>query len=224
MGALVAALFAMGRTPDQIIEVLRSELVHRNPFRDFTVPRVALLRGGRLTAMLARLFGDTRIEDLPIDCFCVSADLFTADLVVHRLGDVRTALAATMTIPGVTPPISAGGRLLVDGGVLDNLPVGPMAVLDAGPIVAVDVMRQLAVTRRDGEAPLTLMDILVRSTVLGSRHASALATEQVALVISPPVQDIGLRDFRQIDRAVEAGRRAARTAFERDDLASTLLP
>jgi NTE family protein len=107
----------------------------------------------------------------------------------------------------------------VDGGVLDNLPVGPMAAQEAGPIVAVDVMRQLPVAR-DGEGPLSLLEILVRATVLGGRHASALATEHVSLVISPRVQDIGLRDFRQIDRAVEAGRRAARTMLERrDDLA-----
>jgi predicted acylesterase/phospholipase RssA len=220
VGALIAAMFATGRHPEEMARLLRDELVRRNPFTDFTLPRVALLRGRRFEMMLARLFGSVRLEDLLVDCFCVSADLVSTELFIHRRGEVRRAVAATMAVPGLTPPVALDGRLLVDGGVLDNLPVAPMSVPAEGPVIAVDVMRRVAVSERT-VGPLSLMETLLRATVLGSRRTSASALEQATVVISPQVQDIGLRDFRQLDRAIEAGRRAALVALdEHPDLIS----
>jgi predicted acylesterase/phospholipase RssA len=170
--------------------------------------------------MLARLFGSARLEDLLVDCFCVSADLVSAELIIHRRGEVRSAVAATMAVPGLTPPVALHGRLLVDGGVLDNLPVATMSVPAEGPVIAVDVMRRVKVSERT-VGRLSLMETLLRATVLGSRRTSAAALEQATMVITPDVQDIGLREFRQLDRAIEAGRRAALVALdEHHDLIS----
>ena len=122
MGALVGALFATGLGPDEIEAKLRAELVERNPMNDYTIPLAALVRGRKAEAMLLRLFGDLQIEELEREFFCVSSDLVTSELVVHRRGPLYEAVGASFCLPGIGPPVAAGDRLLVDGGVLDNLP------------------------------------------------------------------------------------------------------
>jgi NTE family protein len=98
-GALVAAMFALGMPPSEIARRCRSEFVQRHAFNDFTAPRVALLRGRRFAAVLVRVFGDAHIEQLTRSFFCVSADMGSAELVVHRRGRLATAVGAAPRCP-----------------------------------------------------------------------------------------------------------------------------
>ena len=164
--------------------------------------------------MLERLFGELTIEELAKPLFTVSADLLSSRLVVHRRGNLMEAVGASMSIPGLAPPLPHGGRLLVDGGVLNNLPVDAMADSAEGPIVAIDVVKRLEPSE-DGDAPLpSIMETLSRATVLGSVERAERNRELALLVVTPEVQDIPLRDFRSLDRAVERGREAARRALD----------
>jgi predicted acylesterase/phospholipase RssA len=89
-----------------------------------------------------------------------------------------------------------------------------MADTAEGPIVAVDVVRRLEPS--DAEAPSlpSIMETLSRATVLGSVERAERNRELALLVVSPDVQDVPLRDFRALDRAIEAGRAAARAALD----------
>jgi NTE family protein len=232
MGAFVGAMFALGRTPDEMVEVCKAELVSRNPFNDYTIPRVSLIRAHKAEAMLRRVFGTARIEQLPIDYFSVSAEMLHAQVVVHRRGPLADAVGGSMSIPGLVPPLREAGRLLVDGGVLNNLPIDIMAGSGEGPVVAVDVMgrkleasaartdpvpaRRFRLRRRVEEGELALPNILEtlsRVTVLGSWRAAAQNREHAAAILTPELTGIGLFEFGRIDAAVEAGRRAAREAL-----------
>jgi predicted acylesterase/phospholipase RssA len=164
--------------------------------------------------MFDRLFGEMTIEELAKPLFTVSADLLSSRLVVHRRGSLTEAVGASMSIPGLVPPLSRSGRLLVDGGVLNNLPIDAMADSEEGPIVAVDVVRRLEASALDEPALPSIMETLSRATVLGSVERAERNRELALLVISPETQDIPLRDFRSLDRAVEAGRAAARAALD----------
>jgi predicted acylesterase/phospholipase RssA/CRP-like cAMP-binding protein len=208
MGALVGAQFALGREPVEIRERCRTELVERNPLGDYTVPRIALTRGRRGRAMLDRLLGEARIEDLPRDFFCVSSDLVAGTLSVHREGRLADAVAASVALPGIVPPVRLGDRVLVDGGVLDNLPVGEMAVTGEGPVIAVDVTARFDATARAG-----IKETLLRTLVLGSSDTAAAAQAHADAVIEPDVTGIGMLDFARLDDLVERGREAARRAL-----------
>jgi NTE family protein len=119
-----------------------------------------------------------------------------------------------MSIPGLVPPLPRSGRLLVDGGVLNNLPVDAMADADEGPIVAIDVVRRLEASDR-GEPPLpSIMETLSRATVLGSVERAERNRDLALLVVTPDVQDVPLRDFRALDPALEAGRAAMRRVLD----------
>ena len=112
------------------------------------------------------------------------------------------------------PPLSRSGRLLVDGGVLNNLPIDAMADSGEGPIVAVDVVRRLEASAAGEPALPSIMETLSRATVLGSVERAERNRDLARLLITPDVQDVALRDWSSLDRAVEAGRQAAEHALE----------
>jgi NTE family protein len=223
MGAFVGGMFAMGLSPGEIQARCREELVVGRPLSDYAVPVTSLLRGGRARAMLRRTFGSTTIEELERDFLCVSCDLVKGAQVIHRRGPLYEAVAASMCLPGLFAPMAREGRLLVDGGVLDSLPVGPMALTPEGPIVAVDVGRRFEHSRPHGRlgqsrgraALPTVKETLARSIVLGSIDGAAAARAQADLLIEPETGTCAMLDFKRLDEMVAAGRSAARAALAR---------
>ena len=231
IGALIGAAHAMGLDPQEIDAQIYEEFLRRNPLGDYAVPRHALYRGERIRAALMRHF-DTRIEDLPRPFSCVSADLLGGNLVVHRTGPLAPSICASLSIPGVLPPVPMGDRLLVDGGILDNLPVETMAADGEGPIIAVDVTSReerdeaaaVRTSRRrrgqapgewDRETPLpTMGESMLRLVLLGSADTQDAARRHADLVISPRDEGVGILEWHMLDRMIEAGRRATREALE----------
>ena len=218
MGALLAALHAQGASPADATAVVRRELVEHNPFHDFALPRHSLLRSGRVSRMLDRLFGRTRVEELAAPYFAVSCDLHAAVEVVHRTGSLAEVVGASMAIPGLVRPRQSEGHLLVDGGVLNNLPVDVMAAEDEGPVVAVDVMRpfDLAGGSSPGRPP-SLVETVGRSMVLGSWQKAARHRELADLVVLPELGSTGISQFGRLDELVRAGRAAAEAALDAAD-------
>lgn len=233
MGAFVAALHAAGRSAGDIADICRRQFIERNPFNDYTVPRVSLIRARKAKEMLRQVFGDTRIEELTRPFFCVSADLLGGKVVCHDRGPVWEAVGASMSLPGLTPPVRRDGLLLVDGGVLNNLPVDLISTTE-GPVVAVDVMvrelrgvgpagpRGLGPARfRPGIRPAaaapplpSIVDTLSRTTVLGSWRLAEQNRLLADLVISPEVTGIAMFGFHQIDAAIAAGHAATLVALQ----------
>jgi predicted acylesterase/phospholipase RssA len=237
MGAYVGAMFALEQGPDEIRARCRAEFVDRNPLSDYTIPVVSLVRGTRAMAMLGRTFGRRTIESAPRAFFSVSCDLSSGELVVQDRGPLVESVAASMCVPGVLAPRLSGGRLLVDGGVLNNLPVAPMAASGEGPIIAVDVTAQFqppqdtlphrgwprrrewtAWARRtmlgvDVPSP-RLKETLVRSMAIGSVDAVESARRNADLLITPETGAVPMLDFGHMDQMIEVGRQAARTALD----------
>ncbi len=217
MGAFVGAMFAMGMPPAEIHVRCHEELVARRPLGDYGVPTHSLLRGGRARGMLTRTFGERTIEELPREFVCVSCDLVSGEQVVHRSGVLAEAVGASMCLPGVFAPRERDGQLLVDGGVLDSLPVETMAATAEGPVVAVDVGRRFERPsprrlRRDRPPLPPLKETLARAIVLGSIDTAKRSRARADVLIEPVTGDCGMLDFSRLDEMVEAGRLAARGA------------
>lgn len=107
--------------------------------------------------------------------------------------------------------------MLVDGAVVDNMPIGLVAELGEGPLIAVDVRATTPSgdRRPDGEIRLpSLGETLMRTVLFGSADTRAAAQRHADLVITPAGEGIGLLEFHQIDRAIESGRRAAHEALD----------
>jgi NTE family protein len=129
---------------------------------------------------------------------------------------------ASLAIPGVLPPVIDGDEVLVDGGVLNNLPADVMLAMRRGPVIAVDVCRKSTFTASAvdlDELPLwkmlwgqrrgvpNILALLVRAGTVSSQAQVKSLGARVDLLIEPKLEGIGMLDWHAFDRAVEAGYR-----------------
>jgi predicted acylesterase/phospholipase RssA len=184
--------------------------------------------------MLDRLYGERLLEDLGARFFCLSANLSRATMRVHERGPIWRAVGASMSIPGIGPPICDNGDLLIDGSVLTNLPVEVMREMCPGKVAAVDVSadRDLSVDRSwiDFPSPArllaarpwrsraaripTILEILFRGAMLGSIAAERGISERVDLYLRPPLNGVRLLDFKALDRVEAAAYEYTARALE----------
>ena len=212
---------------------LREAVIEGPSALDLTFPAVALASGAHVTGNLQRFFGDTNIDDLWVDYFAVSCNLTQGEVVVDRTGPVWQAVRSSLSIPGIFPPVRRGNDLLVDGGVLDNLPVEEMQRLHEGAyVIAVDVSNKRDLVAGDlPEAGIVsgwralverfnplrprsesvgIARILMRLTEFSS--AFGFEADLADLVLRPPVQAFGEMDFRRsLDGLEDVGYRYAKT-------------
>ncbi len=224
MGAFIGAQLAMGRGIAEIDACCYEEWVRNNPINDYTIPRHGLIRGHKARAMLERVFGDARTEELPRSFYCASVNLRQSRLVVNRDGPLVESVGASMSLPLIAPPLRHGGALLIDGSLLDNLPLEPMAASGEGPVLAMDIKagserpapRDGAVHERAKQRLPSLPETLGRIALLSSANTDEAAQRYADMTISMRVSGVGLLEFHQIDQAREAGRRAATEALAGD--------
>lgn len=221
VGAIIASLHAAGYDGEDLEELCYAEFVRRRPFSDWRLPSHSLAKGHRMAEGLRRALGDAVFEGLPRQLHTVSTDLVTRTRQVHRRGALTEAVNASARLPVLFAPIPDDtGRLLVDGGVLDNLPVDLLTERDEGPVVAVNIAmgggggdggRRSRSARPRVPA---LGETLLRTMMIGSGGAVAAAQAEGAWVVTPPTLGVGLLEFHQMDRMVAAGRAAARALLE----------
>ena len=220
-GAIVAAGVAAEWDDAELRARFHDAFARSNPLRDYAWPAVALTKGREVTRRLRQHFGERGLEDLWRPCFAVACNLTRGTSVVQRRGPVWAALRASVAIPGLLPPWVVGGEMLVDGGLMDNLPVDVMARATLGPVVAVDVSNmgrvrphmeqprgrlRRALVGREFEGA-RMASVLVRAAMVGSVTQGQLGRDQAQLVLEPPLPGVQLLDWKALDRAVEAGYR-----------------
>lgn len=228
MGAIIGAGIAMGWDDEELDRRIRQAFVASSPVDDLTLPLVAFARGGKVRERLAHHFGDRATEDLWLPFFCISTNLTTGAQQVHRQGRVRDVLLASLSLPGILPPVTSGDEVLVDGAVLNNYPADIMRAFHTGPIVGVDVGRGRSIEAADVAGPTSVMrwllsgawrsgapivSVLMRAATVTAYHQITAAHQVTDVLIEPEVDNIEIRDWKAYDSAVSEGRRAALAAF-----------
>lgn len=188
-GGGIAALTAYGQPHARSREMVREAFVKMAPFRAYSLPFHSLMRKGSVEAP-ARFLGKNRlIEDLWIPFFCVSCDISTRKKEVHDRGRLWKALCATTALPGVLPPMVMRGKILVDGGVVDNIPIEPMRGVTRGPIIVVDVG-----AREEQLLDPTVLDLPVNSAVILSHVHPLLEPVAVPSLLTVVMSTMDLAD------------------------------
>jgi predicted acylesterase/phospholipase RssA/CRP-like cAMP-binding protein len=233
MGAVIAAQVALGLSREELID-LNLRFMSRKPFAQYTVPMLALLNARRLQEGMQMAVGETRIEDLWINCFAISVNLTTTEMVVHDRGPVWEAVRASVSLPGILPPFVRGSHLLVDGGVINNLPGDVMRQRGGGSVIAVNVSaandlrfppsgipsewrifwNKLLPFARPVLVP-GLAAIVMRTLLLASANRTALVERDADLVLKPPLNAYGLMEFKKIHAIAEVGYRYTLEAASR---------
>jgi NTE family protein len=232
-GGLWGSLYAFGYTPDeiqsQVAWATSNAIFARNPD---DLDSWLGLRGVRL--ILEEALGDARFDDLRIPFAVTAVDLNTAEHLVLNTGKVVDAVLSTISVPGVFPPRPHNGRLLIDGGILDPVPVGVARRLCPGlPVVAVVLSPSVQTWNSASRQPRLLNSLpFLLKYVSAFRFSKALNLLMQAVDISgalltdlllqidppdvivrPEVRDTGLLDFAGVDVVTAEGERAATAAL-----------
>ncbi|WP_418139388.1 patatin-like phospholipase family protein [Oceanimonas smirnovii] len=163
----------------------------------------ALLRRSTLTIPRLKNF-----DQLPIPYRAVATDMETMTPVVLNKGHLATAMQASMSVPGVLQPVDLNGKLLADGGVVNNLPVDVAKDMGAGVVIAVDIGDAM-LPRESLDSALAMVTQLTNYlTRAGTERQKALLTEDDVL-LTPDITGIGVGDFRLMPAAIARGRAAA---------------
>ena len=228
MGAIIAAGIACGWDDEEMHTRIYKAFVESNPLSDYRLPVVGLVKGHKVDARLKEHFGDILIEDLPLPFFAVSTNLTQGTFQVHTSGLLREALRATISLPGILPPVvSADRQVLVDGAVLNNFPVDVMRETHRGRIIGVDVAAAPEALAADDfinppsffgwamrhglKAAPPIANLLMRAATVSVNPNQHRAITDILL--TPEMKGIELRDWKEYEPAVQSGYDATRQAL-----------
>lgn len=229
-GAIVGALYAAGKSPDDIERLMRQLNLRQWFARDRT--GMGLFSTDGIRRIICTQVGkDTRIQDLPRAFACVAVDLDSRQEVIFDSGPVADAVCASAAYPGLFAPVQIAGRFLVDGGVLNPVPFDVTRRLGAERVIAIDLAADEPFFTSSGsrnkqhdgwlfrllfkaERQKTLR-VVARSIGIMTHELRVRKIEQAPaeLIIYPDVQGIGLMDFDLVDACLAAGESAARDAL-----------
>ncbi len=231
MGGLIAAAYATGLSPDLMEqEALRMASLRRLlALADPSLPRRGLFKGQKVREYLARHLGDRTFDDLRVPLTLVAVDLNTGREVFLNQGQIADAVRATVALPGIFTPVEWDGQLLVDGGLLDNLPADAVRQMGADVVIAVDVTSDSGVVASLVEGlhqrryvPSGLVDtveVLWRSLDVMmaeiSRRRLAEAPPEVIIRPAIPPDVTVLTGFPRAAEIIAAGEEAAQEALPR---------
>ena len=143
IGALVGAIFASGEINSLEETVLRIDWMQIASFIDMVLPKSGLIDGKKITSFIRSQVKETNIEDLPIPFCAISTDLYTGREIIIREGDIIEAVRASFSIPGIFTPVKKNNMILLDGGLVNPVPVSAVRNMGADSIIAVDLSHDI---------------------------------------------------------------------------------
>ncbi|ORU94100.1 MAG: hypothetical protein A6F70_07615 [Cycloclasticus sp. symbiont of Bathymodiolus heckerae] len=226
IGAIIASGIAVGYDSEGISQLCKN---HLKKLFDYTLPLLSLIKGRRIEHELNAAFGDQLIEDLVIPFFCISTNLTRAEQIVHTRGALKDALRCSMSLPAMIPPVCKDGDLIVDGGLLNNLPIDEMRKTAGGcNIIASDISPKLDLTNNAPfESDISglklfisrlnpfqksiktpgILHILERSITVAAVNYGVQVQEQkmADLYIELPVENVSTLNYEQVDQTSSLG-------------------
>ncbi|MBB4141490.1 patatin-like phospholipase family protein [Microbacterium invictum] len=197
-GALVAAAYAAG-VPLEAIERAARAFRWSSIARMSLTPRLGLLDSGAVTDAIHRTLGDDPlIEELPRRFAAVATDLKTRRAVTLDAGPLNIALRATIAVPGLLPPVRRGNQVLMDGGMIDNVPMGAARELGASTVIVVRLHAKWENVR---------MMRMVASV-------ADLVEDPSIILIQPEMEGLAQWSMGDVPHLIEEGRRAAGVALD----------
>uniref|UniRef100_A0A914EL40 Uncharacterized protein n=1 Tax=Acrobeloides nanus TaxID=290746 RepID=A0A914EL40_9BILA len=243
IGSLVGALFSENPTSTEIEARAKSwfyAISNRwRQIRDLTYPQVALFTGAAFNGLLVDLFGEKNIEDLWLPYFCVTTDISTSEMRLHRSGPLWAYVRSSMSLAGYLPPLCdpVDGHYLLDGGYVNNLPADVMrTVFGARCIIAVDVgssddtvlynygdslngwnlLWQKLMSKLFGSPMriLNMAEIQDRLAYVSCvRQLEQVKKAPYSIYLRPPIENFKTMDFLKFDIINDAGYKYAQSAF-----------
>lgn len=247
MGSAMAAAYARGWEPQKILEFASKTFTDTNAVRDLDFPMISILAGRKLNRQLQSFFQKIDIADLWLPYFCISASLSKGEMMVHDQGLLWEKVRASCSLPGIFPPVWSDGQLLVDGGVMNNVPIDVMENrCNGGTVIAVNVggggakgfddskhwtasgwslLRQRFSRNSQNKRIANILDVMLWSTTISSKRylQQLVDAGRVDLYLTPPVQEFQLLGFDAYEKLYQVGYEYARKELaEWEDLSKVV--
>lgn len=202
MGSIVGGYYCAGVPMDRIIK----EAGKLNIFKlmDWKLGGLGFFEWKKVRKRMKPLLGHVDFADCSPSLICVATDLMSGERVGVSSGPLLDGMLASATVPGLYRPVELDGRLLVDGGLVDEVPVITAREAGAGIVVAVDVSHPLLGKEMNGP-----FDVMRQAYFIIQMHNVDHRNELADLMIRPDLESLDFHRFGQVELAIERGRQAA---------------
>lgn len=214
IGAFVAALYAFGKSWSEIRDIT-SELSWMD-ITSISLSRYSLLSNEKFGTLLKKHIGDKNIEESKIPFAIITTDAASGEKVVLKKGSVAKAVMASMCIPGLFNPVIIDDRMLLDGGIVENVPINTLRKIGADYVIGVDLN-----ANHNYQKPGNILDVLMNSFHFIMQQAAKLQTEDADFLIKPDLSSFDRTDTKQIVGLIEKGYEDALIALEKIDLTTS---
>ena len=202
VGSLIGALYAHDRNSFELewtaFALEKDDIFDYGLLNAFTGMGAA--KGEKLEAFIKTKVPIANIEDLKIPFAAVATDLNRGTRVILDSGSVGRAVRASSAIPGVFQPVEHQSKTLVDGGLIDNVPVSVAREKGADIVIAVDIGKQVS-----NFNIVDIIDVMLQSITIMSAENAKFKKQEADVLIEPKIGDVGMLDFTQKKRCMQAG-------------------
>ena len=217
-GAAIGALYAQGKNINEIKDLARSwDWKQRARIIDLALPKTGFIAGKKLKQLLKSIIGDVKFNDLKIPFACIATDIMSGEEVIINQGSVLEAVRASISLPVIFTVVKWKGRYLVDGGLVDPVPVNVLKDMGADFIIAVNVtprlsrafqkvnIEELKPEKAGAVKEPNIFNILMKVINIDSSHLVGWCLNGADIIIEPRMAGIGFGDFGHIDECILEG-------------------
>ena len=217
MGAVIGAIYATGKDSKQLEELaLNTDLKETLRWIDPCFPKMGFIKGKKINDLLKSLIGEIKFTDLKIPFACVATDIKSGEEVVIKTGSVVGGIRASISGPGVFPPVKWEERFLIDGGLVNPVPISVLKEMGADFIIAVNVE-----SRGEESGPekvkrskeLNLFTIIKQSFLIAIDRFKRSGLKEADLIIEPCLKHVREIDFYRAKECISQGEAAARDSL-----------
>jgi len=203
IGAFVAALYCFGKNWNKIEEIARE--IKWREIAKISLSKYGILSNKKLEDFLEEHIGDVDFSESRLPLAIVATNISDGQKVVIKEGKVVPAVVASTAIPGIFKPVEIKGQMLVDGGIVENVPISPLIEMGADIIIGVDLN-----AKHSYKKPKNIIEVLIHSFHFTLMTASKVQTEEVDILIKPDLSKFNRTDINQVPELIEVGYKEAK--------------
>lgn len=209
IGALVASMYIFGVDLNKIRE-FALDLSWRD-IGKISISKFGLFSNKKIKNILDELIGDVTFEQARIPAAFVATNILDGSKVVLNKGSVAEAVMASTCIPGIFRPVKKEGMLLVDGGIVENLPIATLHEMGAGFIIAVDLNARFTYKK-----PENIIHVMLNSFHYALMHSAKVQSGHADIMIAPDLSDFNRVDVHQTADLIEKGYQEAQKVLNEE--------
>ncbi|MFA5233282.1 MAG: patatin-like phospholipase family protein [Sulfurimonas sp.] len=197
-GGIVATLYAFGKSAKEIEKIIL-KFEWKN-LSSLTLSKFGLLSNEKIGEMIKHNIGDKNIEEALIPLCMIATDITTGEKVLLSKGNVAEAVMATTSVPGIFVPVEIEGRILVDGGIVENIPLSCLKSYQVDYKIGVDL-----VTTQSYRKPRNVIEILYNSFNFLVKTNKKIQTKEADILIKPDLSKFNAIDMSQMKELIKIG-------------------